>query len=160
MERLFHSSFGVQLAVDRVVSEIVRFMKADPKRAYTVIIGTDSEQFATKNADFVTAVVVHRRGNGGRFFWRRIELGKFHTLRDRIIQEVLLSLEVARSVLTELQKRESPANWDFEIHADIGEQGETKTLIQEVVGMIRASNFAVKTKPDSFAATKVADRYV
>ncbi|MEK7506005.1 MAG: ribonuclease H-like YkuK family protein, partial [Patescibacteria group bacterium] len=33
-------------------------------------------------------------------------------------------------------------------------------LIQEVVGMVRANNFEAKTKPDSYAASKVADRHV
>lgn len=160
MPLLFNSSFGLKLSVAQVVSEIARFIKADPNRSYKVVIGTDSDQLADKNADFVTAVVVHRVGNGGRYFWRRIELGKFYTLRDRVIQEVLLSLEVAKDVLLELKKVPSVAHWDFEIHADIGENGETKVLIQEVVGMIRAMNFEAKTKPESYAATKVADRHV
>lgn len=160
MPLLFQSSFGLRLDVNQVVKEIFRFINAEPKYSYKIIIGTDSEQLLDKTADFVTAVVVHRMGNGGRYFWRRIELGKFHTLRDRVIQEVLLSLDVAKEVLIELKKEPAMANWDFEIHADIGENGETKVLIQEVVGIIRANNFEAKTKPDSYAASKVADRHV
>lgn len=158
--QIFNSSFGLKLSAQDVVREIIRFIDSEPKHFYKVVIGTDSEQFGLKDADFVTAVVVHRIGNGGRYFWRRAELGKFYTLRDRIIREVLLSLEVAKEILTELKKNANFSNWDFEIHADIGENGETKVLIQEVVGMIRANNFKVKTKPESYAATKVADRYV
>ncbi len=160
MEQKFLSSFGIELPVPQVVAEIVRFMKADEKRSYKIVIGTDSELLSTKQADFVTAIVVHRVGNGGRYFWRRIELGKFHTLRDRIIKEVLLSLDVAKGILAELRTQVEIPSWDFEIHADVGENGETKTLIQEVVGMIRASNFEVKTKPESYAASNVADRHV
>jgi predicted RNase H-related nuclease YkuK (DUF458 family) len=33
-------------------------------------------------------------------------------------------------------------------------------MIQEVVAMIRASNFQAKTKPESYAASNVADRHV
>jgi len=110
-------------------------------------------------ADFVTAIVVHRVGNGGRYFWRRLEFGTFHTLRDRIIKEVMLSLEIAQEVLAEL-KRMKNISFDFEVHADVGENGETKAMIQEVVGMIRAYNFEPKTKPGSYAATNVADRHV
>lgn len=157
---LFNSSFGLKLNVEEIIAEIVRFIRAEPKRTYKVIIGTDSEQLGERNADFVTAIVVHRLGNGGRYFWRRIEAGKFFTLRDRIIKEVLFSLDVAKEVLTELKKETIVSNWDFEIHADIGENGETRVLIQEVVGMIRANNFEARTKPDSYAATKVADRHV
>lgn len=160
MPTLFHSSFGLQLTLEQVVGEIVRFITADPKRHYKVTIGTDSEQDPSKKADFVTAIVVHRVGNGGRYFWRRVELGKFHTLRDRIIREVLLSLELAESLLSLLRKQAEHPNWTFEIHADVGEHGETKVLIQEVVGMIRANNFEARTKPESYAASKVADRHV
>jgi uncharacterized protein len=160
MELLFNSSFGLKLDVSQVVAEILRFMAADRKRKYKIIIGTDSEALKSKNADFVTAIVVHRVGNGGRYFWRRLQAGKFHTIRDRIIREVLLSLETAHLVLEELRNGSESENWSFEIHADIGANGETSGLIQEVVGMIRANNFEAKTKPESYAATKVADRHV
>ncbi|MEK7629932.1 MAG: ribonuclease H-like YkuK family protein [Patescibacteria group bacterium] len=160
MPLLFNSSFGLKLSIPEIVREIVRFIKEDPNRPYKIVIGTDSQALQNKYADFVTAVVVHRVGNGGRYFWRRVQEGKFHTLRDRIIKEVLTSIDIARETLTELQKEAKGLNWDFEIHADVGENGPTKALIQEVVGMIRANNFDVKTKPESYAASKVADRHV
>lgn len=156
---LFNSSFGLQLTIPQVVEELVRFAKADSKSFYKITIGTDSTILANKDADFVTAVVIHRVGRGGRYFWRQIKIGKFHTLRDRIIQEVLYSLEVAKDVLSELKKTSELTNWSFEIHADVGENGPTKVLIQEVVGMIRGNNFEVKTKPDSYAASHVADKH-
>lgn len=156
---LFNSSLGLKLSPKQVVAEIVRFMKEDLSRRYSVTIGTDSEMLRDTRADFVTAIVVHRVGNGGRYFYRRLELGHFHTLRDRIIKEVLLSLDVAKEVLTELEAISS-ARFDFEIHADVGEVGPTKALIQEVTGMIRAHNFHAKTKPESYAASSVADRHV
>lgn len=159
MKVLFNTSFGLRLDTEQVVQEIIRFMLADDKRRYKVIIGTDSERVNDNGADFVTAIVVHRVGNGGRYFWRRLENGKFFNLRDRILQEVLFSLEVAHNFLGVFKNFQAP-NFDFEIHADIGANGATNSMIQEVVGMIRAHNFEAKTKPDSYAATKVADRHV
>ena len=166
MPEFLNSSFGLKLTVMQVVHEIVRFMNAEPERRYKVTIGTDSERLATGQADFVTAVVVHRVGNGGRYFWRRLKMGKFHTLRDRIIKEVLISLDLGKEVLMELRKNLDPDSherelkWDFEIHADVGENGPTKAMIQEIVGMIRANNFEAITKPGSYAASNVADRHV
>ena len=164
MSELFNDSFGSKLNPAQVVQQIVDFMRAEPERKYNVTVGTDSERLATGKADFVSAIVVHRVGNGGRYFWRHVSLGKFHTLRDRIIKEVLLSLDLGKEILLELERQaESGApklQWAFEIHADVGEVGETKVMIQEVVGMIRAHNFAVKTKPGSYAASNVADRHV
>ncbi|MDO8504255.1 MAG: ribonuclease H-like YkuK family protein [Candidatus Liptonbacteria bacterium] len=164
MEITFKSSTGADLSIARVVEETISFMKEDPRRLYRVTIGTDSELLATKEADFVTAVVVHRVGNGGRYFWRRFTIGRFHTLRDRIIQEVLISLDAAKAILTALkvaaaeESSEMP-EWEFEVHADIGEYGETKVMLQEVVGMIRAHNFEARVKPLSYAASNVADRH-
>lgn len=155
----FSSSLGTRLTAQEVVREILRFMDADPNQKYKVTIGTDSQLLSSKNADFVTAIVVHRIGNGGRYFWRRFELGKFHTLRDRMIQETLISLGVATDILTELKKSPSP-EFEFEIHADVGYHGPTQAVIQEIVGMIRAHHFEVRTKPDSYAASSVADRHV
>ncbi len=168
MPEFFNSSFGFKLTISQVAEEIVRFMKAEPGWKYKIMIGTDSERLADGRADFVTAAVVHRVGNGGRYFWRRAELGKFHTLRDRIIREVLLSLDLGKAMLEELKKVTLPVaegngelpEWEFEIHADIGEHGPTKAMIQEVVGMIRAHNFAAITKPDSYAASNVADKHI
>jgi predicted RNase H-related nuclease YkuK (DUF458 family) len=155
----FVNSSGASLKSNEVVREIVAFMTAEPSRRYKVTIGTDSLLLSSKNADFVTAIVVHRIGNGGRYFWRRFELGKFYTLRDRMIQEALLSLDLAKDILSALKENTIP-DFTFEIHADVGERGPTKAVIQEIVGMIRAHNFEVKTKPESYAATNVADRHV
>ncbi|MEK7149970.1 MAG: ribonuclease H-like YkuK family protein [Patescibacteria group bacterium] len=155
----FNDVLGKKLTMKDVVSEIIGFMKADSLRQYKLIIGSDSQRLEDKSADFVTAVVTHRVGNGGRYFWRRMSMGKFHTLRDRIIQEALFSIDTAKEILITLKEFDTPV-FSFEIHVDVGENGPTKDIIQEVVGMIRANNFEVKTKPYSYAASKVADRHV
>jgi predicted RNase H-related nuclease YkuK (DUF458 family) len=84
---------------------------------------------------------------------------RMHTLRERIIKEVLISLDIAKDVLAELKRFPLP-EFDFEIHIDVGENGPTKAMIQEVVGMVRANNFEPKTKPESYAASNIADRHV
>ncbi len=157
---LFNDAYGLKLDAERVAREIVAFMRTDERYAYKVMIGTDSLALANNKADFVTAIVVHRVGNGGRYFWRRVDAGKFFTLRDRIIREVLISLDAAKEILEELRKEKGIKRWSFEIHADVGENGKTKALMQEVIGMIRGSNFEARTKPESYAASKVADRHV
>lgn len=155
------NSLGVRLAPEAVVAEMARFMRADATRRYKVTIGTDSELTHRKTADFVTAIVIHRVGNGGRYFWRRVEvLKRFHTLRDRIVEEVLISLDVARALMETVRAQPEMPLFDFEIHVDIGENGETRTMLQEIVGMVRAHHFEAKTKPESYAASSVADKHV
>lgn len=155
---LFNSSFGVKISVKQVIELIDEFIKAEPHRRYKLTVGTDSEKRPDNSADFVTAIVIHRVGNGGRYFWRHEKINKIHNLRNRMYQEVLLSLETGRELLMIL-KDSGMAHLDFEIHIDVGENGETKTMIQELVGMVRANNFKAKTKPESYAASKVADRH-
>lgn len=161
MDDRFHSSLGLTLTKEQVIHEMTQFMRAAEDHRYKITIGTDSELGADLTADFVTAIVIHRVGNGGRYFWRRTEPSqKFHTLRDRMLQEVLISLDVARGFLESVKQFPSMPLFDFEIHVDIGENGETKVMIQELVGMVRAHNFEAKTKPESYAASSVADKHV
>lgn len=162
----FNTSVGLKLTAMQVAQEIVRFMREEPERQYKITLGTDSLKIngGKEEADFVTAIVVHRVGRGGRYFWRRIELENFYTLRDRIMQEVLLSLDIAQTFIAKLEEVKKMGgvmpHYDFEIHVDVGENGATKVMIQELVGMIRAHNFEAKTKPESYAASNVADRHV
>src|SRR3989338_6259456 len=165
----FISSYGPRFDLPQVADEIVRFMQAEPMRRYKVTIGTDSELLSGGRADFVSAIVVHRVGHGGRYFWRRQELAKFHTLLDRIIREVLISLDLAKITLLSLKKMSSIAEgpgaalapqWDFEIHADVGERGETRAGIPGGGGGVPARKFAAIGKTGRHAATNVADRHV
>lgn len=50
-------------------------------------------------------------------------------------------------------------DYNLEIHVDVGQHGKTKEIIDEVVGMIIGSGFEVRTKPDSYGASTVADKY-
>ncbi len=155
----FNSYEGTKLTADEVVGEVIDFMNQATDYTYKVMIGTDSQLYNTTKADFVTAVVVHRLGNGGRYFWRREKLSGFHTLRDRMIREALMSLDIAKEILASLKNQKAP-EFGFEIHVDVGQNGETKVMIQELVGMIRANNFEVRTKPESYAASSVADKCI
>ena len=158
-ELLFNSSSGAKLNVKEVATEVIAFMRAEPTRSYKVTIGTDSEVYNKTSADFVTAIVVHRIGNGGRFFWNRNELHKLYTMRDRIMQEVIVSIEIAKSVLSYLRQFDAP-QYDLEVHVDVGTNGTSSKMIQEVVGMVSANTLEAKTKPESYAASSVADRYI
>ena len=84
--------------------------------------------------------------------------GKKYVLKTRIYQEAALSLTCAQEIL-EVLKNDGYTKYDIEIHVDIGSNGKTKEMINEVVGMIRGSGFPVKTKPLSYGASKVADRH-
>ena len=136
----------------------LEFIAKSPEYKYRLVIGTDSQPKNGHGVDFVTAIVIHRVGFGGVYFWKRIVDPKKYVLRSRIYQEANLSLSCAQEVL-ELLKNDGITKYDVEIHVDIGSIGETKEMINEVVGMVRSCGFNVKTKPYSYGASKVADRH-
>jgi len=145
----------------KVAKEISRYIDEDSQSEYKLIVGTDSN--GNGKTDFVTAIIVYRVGKGGRYFWRKTNGGKvYHTLRDRIYQEVNLSLECAQDVLSQLAslvRTTSEPNYDFQIHIDVGQKGPTREMIKEVVGMVRGNGFDARIKPQSYAASSIADKY-
>lgn len=155
---MFQSPTYGALELPQIRKTILSFMAAEPERKYQLVIGTDSQPHNGSGVDFVTAIVVHRIGVGGIYFWRRTVNKKVYVLRQRMYEEAAMSLETAETVLALLHK-DGVTKYDVEIHVDIGKFGQTREMITEIVGMIRGSGYIVKTKPESYAASKIADRY-
>lgn len=155
---MFQSPTYGELELLEVRQHILNFLAREPERKYQLVVGTDSQPHNGSGVDFVTAIVVHRIGTGGIYFWKRIVNKKHYVLRQRMYEEATLSLEMAEVVLALLHK-DGITKYDVEIHVDIGKFGDTREMIAEIVGMIRGSGYNVKTKPESYAASKVADRY-
>ena len=144
-----------KLAFEEVFEENLAYASRFPEDNYRLIIGTDSQ--IREETCFVTAIIVHRQGKGGRFFYTRKWEDYAHSLRQRIFSEASLSLNVD-SMLTE-KLAESGQELNMEIHLDVGNNGATKSLVKEVVGMVNGSGYLCRIKPDSYGASSVADRY-
>lgn len=155
---IFHSPTHGEVNLEEIRNKVLQFMAASPKRHYQLVVGSDSQPKNGYGVDFITAIIVHRQGEGGIYFWKRIVENKHLVLRDRIYQEATLSLTTADELL-EAFKSDGIRKYDVEIHVDIGQTGQTREMIAEVVGMIRGNGFTVKTKPDAYGASKVADRH-
>ena len=145
------------LAFDGVIDECCAYLHAEPNAAYAITIGSDSD-VRDGAVEFISAIVIHRKGHGARYFWAHATKPPFHSLRERIWEEVIRSTSLATSVLEALNARMAWAA-NIEVHVDVGEQGPTRTLIQELSGYVRAHGFIVCIKPFSYAASAVADRY-
>jgi hypothetical protein len=111
-------------------------------------------------------MVILRKGEGGRFFLKKISYKnrKFYNWKMRILEEVMLSCESALFLRENFEKKikSFPNNFNYQfryIHADVGENGATKDMIKEVVGLIRGNGFEPQIKPESFVASTVADRF-
>lgn len=155
---MFESPSYGRLDLVQVRHWILEFMSSEPQKPYRLIIGTDSQPHNGAGVDFVTAIVVHRKGRGGIYFWKRVVDQKQYVLRQRMYTEATMSLEMAEIIL-KLLAGDGITKYDMEIHVDIGQSGDTREMISEIVGMVRGSGYIVKTKPESYGASKVADRY-
>jgi uncharacterized protein len=144
-----------KLSFERMFQQIVGYMEEEPHQRYNLIIGTDS--LLGDDTCFVTAVVIHRVGHGGRYFYHKFRNRKIESLRQRILFETSLSLETASQLSAQLATN-GFSELPVEIHLDVGDRGDTKRIIREVVGMVQGSGYAAVTKPDSYGASKVADR--
>lgn len=151
-------SYG-PLSFTKVVDKLISYRLQNLDFSYRIIIGTDSQEVKSEGTNFVTALIVHRVGAGGIYFWKKANGIVTHSLKQRILTEAVFSLELAQK-LTENLVKKGLLEDNLEIHVDIGRAGPTREMISEVIGMIRASGFAVKIKPDAYGAAKVADRHV
>ena len=150
------------LTPKEAVSEISKFINEEPEKFYRIVIGSDSQARHVNGKgeiDFVTALIVHRRGSGARYFWKKERVQKVPVLRDKIYTETLMSLSAARELVPLLREAVSPGKYDFEIHIDVGPLGPTRDMIKEVTGMVAGNGFTAKTKPDSWGASSVADKH-
>lgn len=160
----FFSPSKGNLSFEQTIKEIFAYMQEQPQAEYEVIVGCDSP--STDKPFFPIALVILRKGFGGRFFLKKMSydehfLKRFAFWKNRILQEVYLSCEMALALREVLQK-ENTAGYKFQfqyIHADVGERGKTREMVKEVVGLIKGSGFEPGIKPFSFAASNVADRY-
>lgn len=158
MKKFFISPTKGKMDFEMVVEEIVKFILADSQASYRLIVGTDSN--GKKTPTYVLAVVIHRKGKGGRFFYRKIQSKREASLRVKIYQETMLSLNLAtklrKAIEEKLEKIAPEKKW--EIHTDIGQTGPTKDLIREITALVQSNGFEIKIKPESFGASVVADR--
>lgn len=157
-ERTFHSPTHGELTFKEVIFHIGTYMHQNADAVYDVVLGSDSQVYADR-VDFVSAIIVHRRGEGGIYFWQRNrETKKKYVLRDRMYQEAVLSMNLANEFMEQF-KIEGIIKFNLEIHVDVSQTGKTREVINEVVGMIRGSGFVVRTKPEAFGAASVADKH-
>jgi len=165
LEGNFYNPTKGSLKIDKVVDELIDYISEKPEKFYDIIVGCDSSSGEEPN--FPVAVVVLRVGEGGRFFLKKISYKdrKFHSWKQRILEEVYLSCQAALYLKEQFEIKTKGLNSQgFQnqfryIHADVGENGKTKDMIREVTGLIKGNGFVPKIKPESFVASTVADRF-
>ena len=163
-EGYFYNPTRGDLPVEAVMEEMLNYIEAKPESFYDIVVGCDSS--SEEQPNFPVALVILRKGEGGRFFLKKVKYKnkKFYNLHQRILEEVLLSCQLALFLREKFEGRvrnlNKNLNFQFRyIHADVGENGPTRDMIKEVTGLIRGNGFEPKIKPEAFVASVVADRY-
>lgn len=163
-ETLFHSVTHGEVNLSEIVILIKTFLEEDPNSEYSLVIGTDSQERidnSKKTLNIISAIIVHRKGMGGKYFWQRKKVTNIITLRQKIYAETLASLDLATKfgpILKKTLNGNSP-KYFLEIHVDVGEHGATREMIKEVVGMVTGNGFVAKTKPEAYGASYIADKH-
>lgn len=158
----FYSPTKGELNFHQLIEEILNYISEKPELFYDIIVGCDSS--SGEHPTFPVAIVIWRVGHGGRFFLKKISYKNktFHNLKQRILEEVYLSCQLALLLKETLKEKISGKDYHYQlryVHADIGENGITKDMIKEIIGLIKGNGFEAVIKPNSFAASVVADRF-
>ena len=164
----FYNPTRGNLLAGEVIEEMISYIKEKPEKFYDIIVGCDSS--SGEDPHFPVVVAILRKGQGGRFFLKKVKYPpsinkKFVNWRTRILEEVLLSCDLALYLREDFQnkiKELSSQNLHYQfryIHADIGENGQTKDMVKELTGLILGNGFEPKIKPEAYVASVVADRY-
>jgi predicted RNase H-related nuclease YkuK (DUF458 family) len=136
------------------VDDLTELVRLATKGGQELHIGTDSLQTG-RFTQFVTVVVTHTPGKGGRVVYAREVVARITSLRERLFKEVWKSCEVAMELAP-------VASGGITVHVDANpdEKHMSSRYIQELTGLVMGQGFKHLVKPDSWAASHAADHIV
>ncbi|MBC7935255.1 MAG: hypothetical protein H7Y86_07885 [Rhizobacter sp.] len=122
-----------------------------------VCIGTDSQVKGTC-IEFATVIVFIRKGNGGFMFISKETQVQKMNIKERMMQEVNRSIEVAYEINPILDS----FNINVEVHVDINtnEAFKSNAALKDAAGYVSGMGFQLKAKPQAFASSSCANKIV
>ncbi len=147
---------SIDLPIKEMVEKTILREQADGHRL-KVCIGTDSQVYGT-TTEYATVIVFLREKKGGFMFISSDKTEQKMSLKERMINEVGKSVEIAYSLCNLLDEHDV----ELEVHADINTDPSFKsnTALKEAMGYILGMGFVFKAKPNAFASSSCADRIV
>lgn len=143
-------------------ADIIRQRVKHGHGEFNVMVGTDSQ--TSDSTKTVVVIALHHVGYGGIFFYDVAHVRRIDNLGQKLLYETQLSLEYARKLIDAFETLQETTGFDYEkamnfcIHVDAGMNGPSKKVIPEIVGWITACGYKVIIKPESFAASTIANR--
>jgi predicted RNase H-related nuclease YkuK (DUF458 family) len=136
------------------IGDVMDFVRASARDGQVVHVGTDSLQLA-RHTRLVTVVAILTPRRGGRAIWRREVRPRIASLRERLLREVWLSVELGVALSPVV-----PGPLNVHIDANPVETHRSSRYVQELVGLVVSQGFRAVIKPESWAASRAADRMV
>jgi predicted RNase H-related nuclease YkuK (DUF458 family) len=153
-EIMWSPTYG-RVSFDRMYEIVKDFVCALPEYEYEITIGSDSQNHELTKT--VLCVAVWRKGKGGIYFTDTRYTRIITNIRQKLIHETSLSLDLALRLTDRFKEDEVDCNITA-IHVDAGNKGPTSRYISEIVGWVKACGFDCKVKPESYCASSIADR--
>ena len=145
------------------LKEIVEYVKNTDEKS-KVYIGSDSRRFLVNNqwvAYYALAVVIHINGNNGcKIFGYKTKEIDYDKKRDRPVNRLMNEVYKIADLYLEL----SPLiNKEIQIHLDLNpkkEHASNQVLVQAVGYITGVCGVKPVIKPNSFAASTAADKFL
>jgi predicted RNase H-related nuclease YkuK (DUF458 family) len=142
-----------------ILFEVENLIKRETQNGHKlkVCIGTDSQEHKS-GIEFASVIVFVRERSGGFMLIENTRTKDKMSIKERMITEVAKSIEIAYKLCDMLDRH----GVELEVHADINTDSRFKsnTALSEAMGYIKSMGYVFKAKPDAFASSSCADRFV
>ena len=163
MQKYFIRGNGTQCNYEEMIKHIAKYIIKNKDKELELTIGTDSQNHT--QTKIVEVVSIHTIGSGGIYFYHTDYITKIRSIKEKILEETNRSLNIANGFIDALALELidydidlDELNVHFYIHCDIGHNGKTSMLISEIVNWVHAMGYDCVIKPDSYAASGIANK--
>lgn len=160
--QFYNETLKRKISLDEVAVNVYNYIREDETKTYSIFTGADSQREKGKTC-YVTIISVIREGCGGINFMLKTVTKEKVTMRQRIWNEAVSSVTTFNELLVMLKELgidALDATVDYsQIHADVGLNGKSKELVNEITGYIEAFGFEAVIKPDAFVAQCIANKF-
>lgn len=143
----------------QILTEVEEIIKKELSAGHRlkICIGTDSQEHKT-SIEFATVIVFLRERSGGFMLIENTRTEDKISIKERMIREVAKSIDIAYQLCDIIDRYEI----ELEVHADINTDPKFKsnTALSEAMGYILSMGYVFKAKPEAFASSSCADRFV
>lgn len=162
---MFQTGSGSEIDFKDIPNRLLNFyeLNKDYGQQIDIVIGTDSQNFPGLTK-MVSVVAMVCECHGGIYMYKTKKIDLVNNVKQKLQLEtsdsLLLTQELVDILESDPKYYEMYISCELSIHIDAGnsEKGKTKRLIPELVGWINSCGYNVRVKPNSFAASSIADR--